>query len=121
LSPDRSLGVDGFLHNYFVSKLSLNPLAAVAIGFILTVPFFILEWLTTSGFLQSFPFHLFIFMWLSSSISVFLLWSVFKDFREKRSPLIMIIKVILLASLVLGFVELIIDQWPCFMGIPNCD
>ena len=36
-------------------------------------------------------------------------------------PLHLLIVVLISALLTLGFVFLIIDQWPCFMGVPNCD
>jgi hypothetical protein len=106
-----------------VKKFSVHPGIALILGFLVTSPFFLLEWFTSPGFPQGFPLNLFIFMWLSSSASVFLLRSVYKDFREKRKTnfLILIMKIALLISLVWGYAELVIDQWPCFMGIPNCD
>lgn len=36
-------------------------------------------------------------------------------------PLHLLIVVLISSLLTLGFVFLIIDQWPCFIGVPNCD
>ena len=36
-------------------------------------------------------------------------------------PIHLIIVVIILSILVVGFSSLLIDQWPCFIGVPNCD
>ena len=36
-------------------------------------------------------------------------------------PLNLIIVVFILSAFAMGLAGLIIDQWPCFVGIPNCD
>ena len=36
-------------------------------------------------------------------------------------PLNLIIVAFILSTLVIGFATLLIDQWPCFTGVPNCD
>ena len=36
-------------------------------------------------------------------------------------PFNMIIVVIILFLFAAGLVSLVVDQWPCFMGVPNCD
>jgi hypothetical protein len=36
-------------------------------------------------------------------------------------PIHLIIVVLLLSTFVIGFANLLIDQWPCFIGVPNCD
>jgi magnesium-transporting ATPase (P-type) len=36
-------------------------------------------------------------------------------------PINLIIVVFILSTFVIGLVGLIVDQWPCFMGVPNCD
>jgi hypothetical protein len=36
-------------------------------------------------------------------------------------PVNLIIVIIILFALVLGFASLVVDQWPCFIGLPNCD
>ena len=36
-------------------------------------------------------------------------------------PIHLIIVALILSTFVLGFTSLLIDQWPCFIGVPNCD
>jgi hypothetical protein len=36
-------------------------------------------------------------------------------------PFNLIIVVFILSTFVIGFTALLIDQWPCFVGVPNCD
>ena len=36
-------------------------------------------------------------------------------------PINLIIIVLLLSIFAIGFASFIIDQWPCFIGVPNCD
>jgi len=36
-------------------------------------------------------------------------------------PINLIIVVFILSTFAIGLANLIIDQWPCFMGVPNCD
>ena len=36
-------------------------------------------------------------------------------------PINLIIVVFFLSTFALGLASLIIDQWPCFVGVPNCD
>lgn len=36
-------------------------------------------------------------------------------------PINLIIVVLIAATFAIGFVSLLVDQWPCFIGVPNCD
>ena len=36
-------------------------------------------------------------------------------------PLNLIIVVLISSTFAIGFVSFLIDQWPCFLGVPNCD
>ena len=36
-------------------------------------------------------------------------------------PINLIIVIFILFTFVMGLAGLIIDQWPCFIGVPNCD
>jgi hypothetical protein len=41
--------------------------------------------------------------------------------RLLTHPIHLIIVVLILSMFVAGFSSLLIDQWPCFIGVPNCD
>jgi hypothetical protein len=36
-------------------------------------------------------------------------------------PIHLIVVALILSTFVIGFASLLIDQWPCFIGVPNCD
>jgi hypothetical protein len=36
-------------------------------------------------------------------------------------PINLIIVVFIVSTFAFGLTTLILDQWPCFMGVPNCD
>jgi hypothetical protein len=36
-------------------------------------------------------------------------------------PILLIIVGLILSAIAIGLTNLIIDQWPCFIGVPNCD
>jgi hypothetical protein len=36
-------------------------------------------------------------------------------------PIHLLIITLILSTLAIGLGGLIVDQWPCFMGVPNCD
>ena len=36
-------------------------------------------------------------------------------------PINLIIVILIVSTFTIGFASFIIDQWPCFIGIPNCD
>jgi hypothetical protein len=41
--------------------------------------------------------------------------------RLRAHPIHLIIVVFIVSSFAFGLTNLIIDQWPCFIGVPNCD
>ncbi len=97
---------------------------APLLGLAGVLPFFILEWWTTSGFARSgFPLVLFIFMWVNSTLFAGVLLSALKDFREGtvRSKIVWFsFKIIILAILGLAWVNIVLDQMPCFLGGGGC-
>jgi uncharacterized transporter YbjL len=36
-------------------------------------------------------------------------------------PINLIIVAFILSAFAIGFASLLIDQWPCFIGVPGCD
>lgn len=97
---------------------------AIIIGFLLTLPFFIVEAITTSGFAKSgFPLMLFGMMWFLGSVFVLLILP-FVHSRAKKAakerPLFLVLKVALLFVIAWMWVELVIDQMPCFLGASGC-
>jgi hypothetical protein len=94
--------------------------ALVASGLVL--PLLLLEWINREDFLQNFPLVLFVVLWVLPFAFV-LLWPVaFKDgLKSWGGGTSKWVAVALLLLLGWMWFSIVIDQMPCFMGVPNCD
>jgi len=96
------------------------------IGFLLVLPFMVLEFLTRNPALprSNFPFTLFIAMWVAAVVFIYLLTQIVRDLRAGKSisanPVIFFLKTGFLIALSWNWVGLVIDQWPCFLGATGC-
>lgn len=94
----------------------------------LVLPFMVLEFVNRRTFLefpQSFPIPLFATMWLLAFAFVYILTRVMRG-EAAQANLVPALAVRLLGIAVLGviayaWVGLVLDQMPCFLGVPNCD
>jgi hypothetical protein len=91
----------------------------------LVAPFIVLELVNRMTYHEDFPFLLFTFMSLHSLFISLLLTPAVRRLRAERS-----LRALgfghwagLLLGLLLIFVyaNVVIDQLPCFLGVPNCD
>lgn len=95
--------------------LSSRLKSAAGISSCLVLPFVILEARTRADFFAHFPGALFVVMWLLPFAFVLVWPRVF----TRSTPLILRgVALLVLAAL---WLSLVIDQMPCFLGIPNCD
>jgi hypothetical protein len=92
---------------------------------ILVAPFIILEMVTRRAFHEDFPFLLFTFMSLHSLLIVILLAPAQRRLRAERSLRALGLGhwagLLLGIFLILLYANVVIDQLPCFLGVPNCD
>lgn len=88
-------------------------------GGALMLPFLILESMNTtcSGRHLLDASALFAILWLLSSAAVFVLIPVISRSTSRSTWL----RVALAALLTLAWSAILIDQMPCFLGVPNCD
>ena len=99
--------------------------ASLLISAALVAPFIGLQWVNRRTFHEGFPFVLFAFMSLHSLFIVLLLTPALRRLGAERR--LGALKLGhwggLLLAVFLGFlyVNLVIDQLPCFLGVPNCD
>ena len=93
---------------------------AVIVSSLLLAPFVILESVTTRGFARGFPAALFIFMWVLGLSFVGILHSVAAG-RRPAPNFMLVLKGGALILIAWMWVTLVIDQMPCFLGVPNCD
>ena len=105
--------------------LLTNLRSPALISFVLILPFMIMEAVNRRNFNQSFPIPLFIILWLLPVLFILILMPIVKNVRAGNSiagnAVILLIRVILLSFIVWMWVGIVIDQMPCFLGVPNCD
>ena len=102
-------------------KRKVTPLLISAV---LVAPFIVLEWVN-GGFHQGFPFVLFAFMAAHALSIVLLLTPAYRRARAARTLGALHLghwaALVLAALLVYAYVSVVMDQLPCFLGVPNCD
>ncbi len=100
-------------------------LSALLVSATLVVPFIIIQWVNRRAYHEEFPFLLFTFMSLHSLLIILSLTPALRRLRAERS--LRALKLRHWAGLVLGvflayvYANVVIDQLPCFLGVPNCD
>jgi hypothetical protein len=113
-----------------VMKHLLLPFGAAALfGLLLITPFAYMEYWNNPR-IQSgefrFPFMLFYALWLSPTVFFLAAIPIVRRLRAGESilshPIPLLLRVAFLALLTLGWVGLLRDQMPCFLGgVPGCD
>jgi uncharacterized membrane protein len=95
------------------------------ISLLLVIPFMILELVNRRNLNSDFPFPLFGFLWILPVIFIVLIMPIVRDVRAGKSiiakPVGVLLRVIFLVLILWMWVGLVIDQMPCFLGVPNCD
>ena len=95
------------------------------ISFMLVIPFMILELVNRRNFHEGFPIVLFGLLWLLPMIFIVTVMSTIRNVRAGKNiladPINLLFRVILLVFLTMMWGGILIDQMPCFAGVPNCD
>ncbi|HEV2801256.1 MAG TPA: hypothetical protein VGW12_12205 [Pyrinomonadaceae bacterium] len=100
---------------------------AALISFVLVLPFTILESLNQTISRQNAPALIVLFglLWLLPVAFILILVPTVRNLRAGRSlstnPINLLFRGALLVLIALLWGGLLIDQVPCFMGVPNCD
>ncbi len=102
-----------------------NVAAPVVIACLLVIPFMILEVVNRRAYSESFPVLLFTMMWLMAFSFAFIFFPTIGNLRAGRTrstnPFIVVPGLASLFVLAWAWLGLIIDQMPCFLGVPLCD
>lgn len=102
-----------------------NLKTAVIGSSVLVLPFIILELVNRRDFPNGFPIPLFGFMWLTALTFIAILMPIVRSYQASSqtapSSLSVLPRIALLALIAWMWVSLVIDQMPCFLGVPNCD
>lgn len=88
-------------------------------------PVVALEWITRRTLDEGLPWVLFTFMAIHSLLTVLLLTPAVRQLRAGGGLRALRVRhwagCVLGVVLAFGYVNLLIDQLPCFLGVPNCD
>ncbi len=99
--------------------------SAAIISLILVLPFAILELTLGKVNYSSFPIALFGFLWLLPVAFIIILMPIVRNARAGNdimaSPAGLLLRVVLLSIIAFVWASNLIDQMPCFLGVPNCD
>jgi len=97
----------------------------LALSLLLVLPFMLMEWINVRDFPLGFPFALFGYMWLVALIFSFALTALLRHLRTGEKGLgAILVRLLLLVFIgisIWSFSYVLADQWPCFLGVPNCD
>jgi hypothetical protein len=95
------------------------------VSFILVLPFMIMEVINRRNFNEGFPIPLFVIMWLLPILFILTGMPIVRNINGGNSLLansiLLVVRVTFLAFLAWMWVGILIDQMPCFLGVPNCD
>jgi hypothetical protein len=124
--------LEGDLHMRDVSQntpaMTLTDFRTAAlISILLVLPFAVLESLNQGITMQNArgASVLVSVLWLLPTVFIVLLMPVVRNLRRGHSvfasPVNLLLRVALLAVVAMFWGRLLIDQMPCFLGVPNCD
>ena len=100
-------------------------LTAGGIGLLFVAPFLLLE--MTYGFASysNFPVPLFGILWLLGSAFVAILLPIGRSLMTadgpRLTPTTLVLSAVVLAIIATLWIGIVVDQMPCFLGVPNCD
>jgi hypothetical protein len=97
----------------------------VLTSLLLLIPFMLLEWVNRRSYNEEFPYSLFGFLWLLSLLFLITTMPLVRTVRAGNSllaaPVVLLLRVVFLAFIAWMWLSIVIDQMPCFLGVPNCD
>lgn len=101
------------------------PGLSALIGLLSTLPFAIMELVNRRQYGEPFPYPLFLGLWLMGTIFSAALIPVVKELRESKTTqpnrATLLLRGAILVLVAIGWVSLVADQMPCFLGVQYCD
>lgn len=108
-----------------MKTIFMNFRSPAVISLLLVIPFMILELVNRRNFNEGFPIPLFVIMWLLPILFIVTLMPIVRNIRAGNSiiasPVNLLIRVVVLVFIASMWTGILIDQMPCFLGVPNCD
>lgn len=109
------------------SVLQTNLKSSALISLILVLPFAVLESLNSTITRQNAIGLIVLFglLWLLPTAFIVIFVPIVREVRAGQTvtanPINLVLRVAFLAGIAMLWAGILIDQMPCFMGIPNCD
>jgi hypothetical protein len=95
------------------------------ISFLIVLPLMIMEVINRRSFNEGFPILLFVVMWLLPMVFLLILTPILRTIRAGNSllasPVRLLFSAVFLMLIAFVWTHALIDQMPCFLGVPNCD
>ena len=95
------------------------------ISLLLVIPFMIMEIVSRRGFGEGFPIPLFAMLWILPVLFILTGMPILRNLRAGDSlmaqPINLLIRLVVLILVAVLWTGLLLDQMPCFLGVPNCD
>jgi hypothetical protein len=103
-----------------------NIKSPALISLLLVIPFMIMEVVNTRNLNAIFNVPLFGFLWILPMIFIALLMPIVRNLRQAgnslmANPVGLLLRIVFLLLIAWMWASLLIDQMPCFLGVPNCD
>lgn len=111
--------------NVPMKDIFTNIKSPALISLLLVIPFMVMEAVNTRNLNAIFNVPLFGIMWLLPMIFIIILLPIVRNVRAGNSlaakPVTLVLSLICLVLIALAWGNLVADQMPCFLGVPNCD
>jgi cytochrome bd-type quinol oxidase subunit 2 len=108
-----------------MNNVTANLRSSALISLLFVVPFMIMEAVNKRNLEAIFNVPLFGTIWLLPMIFLVVLTPIVRNIRAGNSlmakPVSLIVSVAFLILIATMWTTLVIDQTPCFLGVPNCD
>ena len=108
-----------------MKNILTNIRSPALIGLLFVVPFMIMEVVNTQNFNAIFNIPLFGIMWLLPVLFILTGMPIVRSRRTGNKilahPVSLLLRVIFMIALAWAWGSGVIDQMPCFLGVPNCD
>ena len=93
-------------------------------GFVIVLPLILLELVYAETVFSQFPIVLFAFLWVLSTAFIALILAIIKNIRRRQPglrPLPLMLQFAATIAVAVFWGVTVVDQMPCFLGVPNCD
>ena len=95
------------------------------VSLIAVVPIIVVELINQPASRTDFPFMLFFFLWIIPFLFCLTLFPMVRRFNVSGNMgwniVVLVSRIVLLCILSVSWYNLMSDQMPCFLGVPNCD